>query len=254
MGGGSCLCLPPRQPPLPQADPAPAPICPISSQSCRPHHHRDPALHPRRHAGCTQRQREDIQKDQWAKIIYTLIFSPACLLPRKKPESLAQPVQMQEAKIAACPLRIPSCFFNTIKCLHAVWTLETLTKLAEPRAAAQAFNCLKWHHFLSWLCTSSIHPCSEPSQVASGSSREAGRGSSVPSSRGCNWRRETPPRAALWALQMGTASPMQGAAQSASIFLAFPPSPCLPPRSTRHFGVMVGVSPSHLRLLTYVPR
>ena len=58
--------------------------------------------------------------------------------------------------MTACPLRMPFCFFNTIKCLHTVWTLETLTTLAETRGAAQAFNSFKWHQLLSWLRTRSL--------------------------------------------------------------------------------------------------
>lgn len=76
---------------------------------------------------------------------------PPRLLPRRQPESLPQPAQMPAAKMTACPLRVPFCFFNTIKRLHTVWTLETLTALAETRAAAQAFNSFKWHHSLSRL-------------------------------------------------------------------------------------------------------
>lgn len=79
--------------------------------------------------------------------IYSAIFFPTFPLPRRHPESLTQPVQMQAAKIIARPLCMPFCFFNTIKCLHAVWTLEILTALAETRAAAQAFNSFKWPHF-----------------------------------------------------------------------------------------------------------
>lgn len=82
------------------------------------------------------------------------IFLPTRLLRRRQPESLTQPVQMQAAKITARPLHMPFRFFNTIKCLHTVWTLETLTALAETQAAAQAFNSFKWHHFLSGLRTS----------------------------------------------------------------------------------------------------
>lgn len=80
--------------------------------------------------------------------------APACsYLPHLPARKLCPAVQTQEATIAAHPLRIPFCFFNTIKCLHTVWTLETLTKLAGTRAAAQAFNSFKWHHFFSRLRT-----------------------------------------------------------------------------------------------------
>lgn len=108
-------------------------------------------------ASCTA-YREDAQRDRWAKTIYSVIYFPPPHLPpsQETTESLTQPEQMQAAKITARPLCMPFCFFNTIKCLHTVWTLETLTALAETRAAAQAFNSFKWHHFLSWLCTRTI--------------------------------------------------------------------------------------------------
>lgn len=96
--------------------------------------------------------------------------APICsYLPHLLARKLCPAEQTQEASIAAQPLRIPFCFFNTIKCLHTVWTLETLTKLAGTRAAAQAFNSFKWHHFFSQLHTDRSLP-------NAGTARRAGRG------------------------------------------------------------------------------
>lgn len=118
-----------------------------------------------RHAGCIQEQcfLHGIQGrrpkgSMGQNHLLCDLFPPPPHLPpsQETTESLTQPEQMQAAKITARPLCMPFCFFNTIKCLHTVWTLETLTALAETRAAAQAFNSFKWHHFLSWLCTRTI--------------------------------------------------------------------------------------------------
>lgn len=85
--GGSCFCLPPRQPPLPQAEPGSSPYLP---------HLTAPPPPPPQGSCPAPQEAHRMHSEAWGRYPKGLMgqnylhadFSPACLLPRKEPERL----------------------------------------------------------------------------------------------------------------------------------------------------------------------